>query len=318
MVSVASLAAAGTTLRVATLAPKASSWGKIMRTWEKALDTKTAGQAKLDVYYNGVHGMEDAMVAKMRTGQLDGAVLSSVGLSNIYKDVLLLQLPGLLADWATLDRVRDAMSQELKTGFDGAGFAVLSWSDLGKVRPFSNGFVVKSPTDLSSRHPIVYADDPILPQMYQTIGGVVPIPSSVMEVLPALRTGTANVVLAPSLAVEQLQWAPYLDHVTDWTLVCVIGGTVFRKAAIEALPPDLRTTFLDIQTKVGELQTRLVRKDDDEAFARMSKKMQLSAPTAADRTAWETLTHEVVKRLSQSTFPKDLVQKVATLAGHPL
>src|SRR5262245_10142851 len=80
VVVTASPARAATTLRVGSLAPKVSSWGKILRTWEKAVTDKTAGQIQLDVYYNGVHGMEDAMVAKMRTGQLDGAVLSSVGL----------------------------------------------------------------------------------------------------------------------------------------------------------------------------------------------------------------------------------------------
>src|SRR5689334_8447928 len=107
---------AATTLRVGSLAPKVSSWGKILRTWERAVDEKTAGQIKLDIYYNGVHGMEDAMVAKMRTGQLDGAVLSSVGLADIYRNILALQLPGLLSSWAALDKVREVLAPELKQG----------------------------------------------------------------------------------------------------------------------------------------------------------------------------------------------------------
>jgi TRAP-type C4-dicarboxylate transport system substrate-binding protein len=311
-------ARATTTLRVATLAPKASSWGKILRTWEKVVSDKTTGQLKLDVYYNGVHGMEDAMVAKMKTGQLDGAVLSSVGLADIYRNVLALQLPGLLSDWNTLDRVRQALAPELTQGIKEAGFSLLSWADVGLVRPFSAGFAVRTPADIKSRHPVVFRDDPILPTMYQTIGGIVPTPFSVMEVLPGLRTGTVNFVFAPGLAVEQLQWAQHLDHVTNWTLVCVIGGTVFRTAVLDALPSDLRATFVDIQTRVGEAQTKLVRADDEAAYGRVSKKMQVLQLDAADREAWAKLSRDSVRRLSQATFPRALVEKVATLAGQPL
>jgi TRAP-type C4-dicarboxylate transport system substrate-binding protein len=318
MLTVSAPAAAGTALRVATLAPKASSWGKILSTWEKAVAEKTQGQVTLDFYYNAVHGMEDAMVAKMKTGQLDGAVLSSVGLADIYKNVLALQLPGLLSDWTALDRVRSALAPELKQGIADAGFSLLSWADVGLAHPFSSGFAVRRPSDIKSQHPLVFRDDPILPTMYQTIGGVVPTPSSVAEVLPALRTGTVNFVLAPGLAVEQLQWAQHLDHATNWNLVCVIGGTVFRTASLDALPTDLRTTFIDVQARVGEVLTKFVRKDDEAAFARVSKKMQIQNLDAADRDAWSSLTKEAVRRLSQSAFPRPLVEKIAALAGQPL
>jgi TRAP-type C4-dicarboxylate transport system substrate-binding protein len=309
---------AATTLRVASLAPKVSSWGKILRTWEKAVTDKTAGEIKLDVYYNGVHGMEDAMVAKMRTGQLDGAVLSSVGLADIYKNILALQLPGLLSSWAALDKVREVLAPELKQGLDDAGFSLLSWADVGQVRPWSAGFAVHKPDDIKGKRPLVFRDDPILPTIFEVIGGVVPAPHSVMEVLPALRTSTVNVLFSPGLAMEQLQWAPYVDHVANWSMVCVIGGTVFRKQALAALPEDLRTTFVDIQTRVGQVQTKTVRKDDDASFERVSKKMQITELDAADRQAWAGLTREAVRRLSQATFPRPLVEKIASLAGQPL
>jgi TRAP-type C4-dicarboxylate transport system substrate-binding protein len=317
-VTTPSEANAASVLRVATLAPKASSWGKILSVWERAVKDKTHGQIQLDVYYNAVHGMEDSMVAKMKTGQLDGAVLSSVGLSDIYKNVLALQLPGLLSTWSALDRVRDALGPEIKQGISDAGFSLLSWADVGLVHPFSSGFEVRRPSDIKSRHPLVFRDDPILPVVFQTIGGVVPTPSSVGEVLPAHQTGSVDFVLAPGLAVEQLQWAQHFDHVTNWTLVCVLGGTVFRTSALDALPADLRATFVDVQVRVGEALTKFVRKDDEAAFDRVSKKMKVLQLEASDREAWSSLTLESVRRLSQSAFPRSLVERVASLAGHPI
>jgi TRAP-type transport system periplasmic protein len=84
------------TLRIATIAPKASSWGKVYAAWQKAVEKKTGDKLELQVYFNGVQGNEDAMVSKIKTGQLDGAAITAVGLSLLHKNVLVLQLPGVL------------------------------------------------------------------------------------------------------------------------------------------------------------------------------------------------------------------------------
>src|SRR5438045_1474699 len=112
----AGAAAAEHTLRIATIAPKASSWGKVYGAWQKAVEKKTEGKLELQVYYNGVQGNEDAMVSKIKTGQLDGAAITAVGLSLIYKSVLVLQLPGVLTTWEQLDKVRAQLQPTLDAG----------------------------------------------------------------------------------------------------------------------------------------------------------------------------------------------------------
>jgi TRAP-type C4-dicarboxylate transport system substrate-binding protein len=101
-------------------------------------------------------------------------------------------------------------------------------------------------------------------------------------------------------------------------MVCVIGGTVFRKAALDPLPQDLRGAFMDIQGKVGQALTKMVRKDDESAYDRISKKMLVTELGPEDKEAWTALTRESVKRLAVSTFPRTLIEKVASLAGRPL
>ena len=53
-------------LRIATVAPKSSAWGKLFKVWQRAVDKKTHGKLQLVVYYNGVQGSDDAMVGKMK------------------------------------------------------------------------------------------------------------------------------------------------------------------------------------------------------------------------------------------------------------
>ena len=58
-------------IKVGTLAPKASPWGKVFTVWEKAVKEKSGGKLELQFFYNGQQGDEGAMVGKMKAGQLD-------------------------------------------------------------------------------------------------------------------------------------------------------------------------------------------------------------------------------------------------------
>lgn len=316
VLSAASASAAdATTLRVATLAPKNSAWGKVFKVWQKAIDKKTDGALKLEVFYNAVQGNEDSMVAKMKTGQLDGAALTSVGLSRIERDVLVLQLPGVVDSWSALDKVRSAIEKDLESRLAGHGFVLVGWGDVGLVRQMTKGFAVRRPSDMKGRRPAVWRNEPIGPTIYGAIGGVVPVPLSPPEVLPALRAGKVNVINAPALAAEQLQWTPYLDHISSTTSVCAIGGTVFRKSAIDGLPADSRQTFFELQKKMAASTKNRVRKLDQQAYKRLEKKMTLVELSDADREAWKKVLVPAVKKLANGTFDKKLVERVLAVTG---
>ncbi len=302
-------------LRVATLAPKRSAWGKVFNVWQKALSQKSGGQLELEVYYNASQGNEDTMVSKMKTGSLDGAALTSVGMSRITKDVMVLQLPGVVDSWDVLDKVRADLAPDLEKRFEKEGFMVVGWGDLGLVRQWTRGFELRRPTDLKGRRPLVWRNEPIGAAIYTAIGGVVPTPLSPPEVLPALRSGKVEALNAPALAAEQLQWTPFLDHVSSTASVCAVGGTVFRKKALDDLPKDVQTIFWDLQKRAAEVNKDRVRKLDAQAYARISKKMTVVDLSAADREEWRKVIVPAVKQLGQGTLSNELLTRVLKLTG---
>src|SRR5262245_34024923 len=135
--------AADETVKIGTLAPKASPWGKVFETWIKAVNEKSGGKMEIQFFYNGQQGDEDGMVAKIKSGQLDGAAVTGVGLGKVYKPILALQMPGLFTSWTKLDKARDAMKSELEKGAKDAGFFIGGWGDVGLVRAMSKGFAIK-------------------------------------------------------------------------------------------------------------------------------------------------------------------------------
>jgi TRAP-type C4-dicarboxylate transport system substrate-binding protein len=306
-------ASAGEVLKIGTLAPKSSPWGQVFTVWEKAVKEKSGGRIELQFFYNGQQGDEGAMVGKMKAGQLHGAAVTAVGLSKIYKPILALQMPGLFSSWAKLDAARDAMKAEFEKGVSDAGFTLGGWGDVGAVHLMSKGFPVKSPDDMKGKKPYMWRDDAIQPALYQVIGGVTPVPLNVPEVLPQLNTGAVNIVVAPALAAEQLQWASKLDHIVGDTSGFAIGALVFSSKSLDALPADLRQIVTDTGKVAAAALTTRIRNEDAAAFGRMKGKMTVVTLSADEKTKWDGIFKQVRQRLAQGTFSPDLVAKLESL-----
>jgi TRAP-type C4-dicarboxylate transport system substrate-binding protein len=313
-VGVSQNASATEVIKIGTLAPKASPWGQVFTVWEKAVKEKSNGAVELQFFYNGQQGDEGAMVGKMKAGQLDGAAVTAVGLGKIYKPISALQMPGLFTSWAKLDAARDAMKGEFEKGLNDNGFMSVGWGDVGAVHVMSKGFDIRSPDDIKGKKPYMWRDDVVQPILYQVIGGVTPVPLNVPEVLPNLNTGAINVVNAPSLAAEQLQWSSKLDTITSDVSAMAIGALVFSSKRIDALPADLKAIVTDTGKIAAMALTKRIRNEDDAAYGRMKGKMKVVDLTADERAKWQAIFQQTRARLAQGTFDPGLVAKLEALA----
>jgi TRAP-type C4-dicarboxylate transport system substrate-binding protein len=307
-------ARAGEVIKIGTLAPGASPWGQVFKIWADAVSKKSDGKLELQFFYNGQQGDEASMVGKMKAGQLDGAAVTAVGLGKIHKPILALQMPGLFTDWGKLDAARDSLKGEFEKGAKDAGFSILGWGDVGKVHLMSKGFQVHTPDDVKGKKPYMWRDDDTQPILFQVIGGVTPVPLNIPEVLPQLNTGAIDIVNAPSLAAEQLQWSSKLDTINEDVSALAVGALVMSSKRVEALPEDLRAILMDTGRIAANALTKRIRSEDDAAFARMKGKMTVVKLTDDERSKWQGIFKTVRARLAQGTFPADLVARLEGMA----
>jgi TRAP-type C4-dicarboxylate transport system substrate-binding protein len=133
-------------LRIATVAPSGSSFHKRLQSLS-AEWSRGPGGVSMNIYA-GTQGGELQIVRRMRVGQIQGAMLTSVGLAQIERSVTALQLmPLMFHDWDDVDRVRERLRPDLEARLLAAGYVVLFWGDGGWVRYFSNK-PIKSVHDL--------------------------------------------------------------------------------------------------------------------------------------------------------------------------
>ena len=178
------------------------------------------------------------MVQKIRTGQLDAAAVTALGLAQTgVEDMLLFDLPGLFTSWEKLDAARDALKDEFNRLFEAKGFSVLGWGDVGELKTMTVGFEVHHPTDLRGKGVFFLQGDPIQPRVYAAIGGITPRQLSLPEILPNLQGGAISVLVVPPLAAEQLQWTSRITHISTETLAFGIGAFIASSARMQSMPP---------------------------------------------------------------------------------
>lgn len=309
----AALAAEPVELKLGTAVPRESPWGAVLRVWAKAVKEKTEGKVSIEFYWNATQGDEPAQMAKVKTGQLDGAVVTAVGLGVIDPSVNVLQAPGLFANWEQLDKAREAMRPKFEKKFRDQGVELVGWGDVGLDRIMSKGYPVKRPEDLKGKRAWVWREDPVLPPMFQVAGAVI-VPTSLPEVLPELSTGNVTVMSVSALAAEQLQWASRFDHVTRSIIAPNIGGMVLSKARLDALSKEQREAVLATGKVAAQALTERIRGEDAKAFERLSARMTVVEPGEDDLKAWKALFTETRARLSKGTFDPALFTEAEQFA----
>ena len=305
----AGTAEAKPTVRIATLAPKQSPWGKVFSAWAKAVDQKTKGEIEVQWLWNGTAGPEANTVGKIKSGQITGAAITAVGLSAIHKPIVALQMPGAFKTWAELDKARDALKPEFDKAMNAEGFYVSGWGDVGVARTMSKGFDVKLPEDLRGKTPGQISTDIIGPKVMEAIGGVTAKPADVMEFLPLLNAGAINVLTTPALAAEQLQWASRLDHINVGVVGFGVGATVLSEKELQKLPPEYREIMDKTGAAATQALTKIIRKEDDAALERLRKKMIVHEQTDAERAEWDKIYKKACQRV-KSALPGDVLSKI--------
>jgi TRAP-type C4-dicarboxylate transport system substrate-binding protein len=286
----------------------------VFKVWQRGIRERTGGNVEIQFFWNGVQGDEHATVGKMRIGQLDGGCMSSNGLSEIYPQVLVMELPGLFSSWAKLDTARNKLKGTFDAEFAKAGFVSLGWGDAGATHFITKGFEVRRPADLQHKNTCYGRGDRGMPILYSLIGNVTPKEVGFPEILPMLTAGTVNTVTMPSLAAEQLQWTPQLDTINDLVPSYMIGACIVSSAKLKQLPEEWQTAVRETGALATSALTTSIRSLDDAAYARLRGRMKATNLTEAERAEWAALFAQVRRRVRGAGLDATLVDAVEEAA----
>src|SRR5512139_3131523 len=301
--------AAQTVVKMATLAPEGSSWYRVLQDmgedWKKA----SGGAVTLRIYPGGVAGDEDAMVRKMRVGQIQAAAITGIGLAYLDRSFYALHIPMMYASDEEFDYVRDRFGPYLEKALDAKGFVVLNWGDAGWVHFFSKTPVV-TPAEAKALKLFQWSGDTNLVQLYKETG-FHPVPLSTNDLLPSLQTGMVNGFSSTPLVALAFQWFGLAPNMTDLRYAPLTGATVIERQAWERIPPDLRPKLLEASRRAGLRLRSEIRRLNQEALGVMVKNgLKVHKVPPEVQAQWRKMVEDVYPQVRGKIMPAEAFDTV--------
>jgi TRAP-type C4-dicarboxylate transport system substrate-binding protein len=306
MLSVSAARAAGpTVIKMATLAPEGSSWYKVLQNMGEGWKKATNGAVTLRIYPGGVSGDEDAVIRKMRVGQLQAAAVTGIGLAYLDRSFYALHVPMMYASDEEFDYVRDRLSPILERRLEEKGMIVLNWGDAGWVHFFAKKPFTR-PEEVKAMKLFVWAGDTNLIQLYKETG-FNPVPLSAIDILPGLQTGLINAFDTTPLAALAFQWFGLAPHMADLRWVPLTGATIIDKKAWLGIPENLRPKILEASRDAGKNLREEIRRLNDEAVKVMVKNgLKVSHVPPEAQAEWRKMVEDVYPQIRGKIIPADM------------
>lgn len=308
------MAKAGNMIRIATLAPRDTDLSRGFMRIDRGLREATHDGWGIQLYASGIAGDEKDVIRKMKVNQMDGSLITHIGLSQIVREVTVLTVPGVIDTYDRVERVQSAMKQEWEQLFDKSGFKLIAWGEVGQVRFFSKAPITK-PSDLKSMRPWLWPESYMMKETYKTVGAN-PVPLSMPEVYGGLQTGVIDMVWNSALAVVALQWHSKLGFVTNQTSGILLGAMMMTNEKWNSIPEDVRKTLLEQIKKNIEGDNKGVRANDKKALDKLLQRNYKATDFTPDgKKEYEKLTATVREHLVGRAYPKELLDKVMKIAA---
>ncbi len=303
---------AKTKIRMGTLAPKGSSWHKLLEEMGFRWKQATGGEVELTIYAGGVVGGEEEMIRKMRIGQLQAAAISNAGLAEVERAAYGLMIPMMFESYEEWDYVRQRVDPDLEAKLEDKGFQVLTWSDVGWVYFFTRE-PLQTPEQLRQRRMGASPTETATVDIMKW-AGLNPVPITIADTATGLQTGLIDTIYIPLIFAQGSQLYRDARNMTDLKWVPLQGALVMHEKGFQRIPVEHRPKILEIAREIGERLREQTRDQEAEALETMKQRgLQIWPVDDATLQRWRELAVKAYPKIRDQLVSPEMFDKVERL-----
>ena len=237
------VAAAGpVTIKLATVAPKSSSFYAALSDMGAAWDKATKSTVTLRIYPDGGQGTEPETISLMQSNQLQGSLLMLPGLTSINDAFNVFVIPFFFQSDEEVAYVQQKLAPELAKRAEAKGFHIISWGSAGWVTVFSKK-PIATVKDLKDSKLWTSQGDDRMVQWYKA-NGFHPQALSSSDMPGSISTGLIDAVPIPPYPASELQLFRNAKYMLELRVAPLLGATVITNDAWNKISPDDRAKLL--------------------------------------------------------------------------
>lgn len=280
--------------------------GEFATTFIDAAKAMSGGRINIVLFDRGQLGSELDMVAQMRTGELDFAVIGSGSVASVEPTFSLSELPFI---WKGPDHAHRSLDggigQRMMSLLEPKGIKGIAFGEFGYRDLLVRTKAVNSPADLKGMK-IRVLENPLYVTTWRTFGGN-PVPMAWPEVYTGLLQGTIDAVDANPVGMRDAKLYEAAKHLALTHHIFTACVLMMNRDKWQALPADLQKIVVEA-ARAGQKANRTRSADRNEQAIEFMKQQGVKV-TQPDPAPFRELAKAVYKRFDAEVGP-DLIKQV--------
>ncbi len=305
----APLSAQTITLRMAAYVPANSPWELGLRRIAADFDRISGGTVRITFPQSVRVSDESDVIQKMRFG-IDGALLTTYGIAQLYPDSLALSMPTLIRSDREFDAVLRAIVPLIKEKI-GDRYVVLAVAKGGWVRFFSKRPIIY-PEDLVGMRMSVNPDDTKVTRLLES-AGVRTVKGDLSALLLQLNSNAVDAFYLSPVFTASL-WSQFkgkVSYISSFRVSPFIGAIVFNRSSWDRIPEELRTKLqADVQQVAEKMAADSETIENQAIAALLSDGMTMPEAPADSDSRWNDFMRQRASGIIASMFSPDILNAI--------
>ena len=298
-------------IKLATVAPEGTEYYNLLLEMGQRWQEETNGQVQLRIYPNGVVGGEIDTIRKMRIGQIQASAMSSIGLARLTDSIQAFTLPMGFKDYNEVDRVKDAMFDDIHDELSDSGFELLFLVDIGWVYWFSSDEIIV-PQDLKDSKIFTSAGDYVTVELFKKFGFNA-IPMSETDILTGLQTGMINSMQTVPILAASSGWSALMPNMLDLKWGAFIGAVIIDNKVWSKIKPEHKKAMMVVAKDIGRKYQKNGREMEIKAIDAMEQYgMKVKTPNDKELEVWESFKNEITPDVIDTFLSEEIYNKVTS------
>lgn len=297
------------TLRLAAYVPANSSWDIGLKKLAAEFERISAGRVRLAFPQSLKGASESDIIQKLRLG-LDGALLTSSGLAELYPDSLAVSMPTVVTDDGELNAVIEAIEPLLADKLSDR-YVVLALTKAGWIRYFSKTPVV-TPDDLSKLRVSVPLGDDTIQRLFQSLGCRT-VRGDFSALFLQLSSNAVDVFYTSPIFVSGL-WSQFkgkVSYISPFRASPYLGALVFSRQSWERVPAALRPKLEEAARNIAREMSAEGERMEAEAVNELLRAGILMPPYPPEaEKAWREVYAERRRGLIGELFSSEMLSTI--------
>ena len=240
--------------------------------WAKAVEARTKGGLKIDVFHSAQLGKEEDILEQIRAGANIGQNTDSARMGNYVAGIAVMNGPYFAETLEEVAKLRKSPTvikwqQELA---DKHGFKVVSFNWVQGYRHFFTNKPIKTPDDLKGLR-IRTPPAPIWQESIRALGAT-PVAMAFGEMYPGLQQRAIDGVELVYNNIPGGKFYEVLKFASETRHIMLINFEVVSAKWFNALPKEYQQILAEECDKAGEATSRRIFKLEDEVEADLKKR----------------------------------------------